>query len=134
MAGENEYMDVIKFTLNVEGKEPEEVQVKGNDDIHFDIPEGTEYFMEIHFVVKKEVLKDLKYKQEIKKAGFVVKSREVKIGPEFEPREEPYLVKFDKDQTPLGFVFRGNFDCTSTYSANDKILFSNNWTLTVSRK
>lgn len=134
MSVDNEFIDVLYFTLNVEGKDPEDVQVKGNDNIHFDIPEGTEYFMTIHFVVKKETLKDLKYKQEVKKAGFVVKSREVNIGPEFEPREEPYVVNFEKDTTPLGFMFRGNFDCTLTYFANDSTLFASNWKLTVSKK
>lgn len=127
-------IEVLKFTLNVVGKEPEDVQVKGNDDIHFNIPEGTEYHMTIHFIVKTRVLKDLQYKQEVKKAGFVVRSREVKIGPEFEPREEPYVVDFEKDTTPSGFMYRGSFNCTSTYRANDEVLFSLDWTLTVSKK
>lgn len=126
-------IEVLKYTLNVAGRDPVDVQVAGNDDIRFEIPEGTEYNMTIHFLVKNNTLKDLEYKQEIKKVGFVVKTREVKIGPEFTPSDEPYVVDFEKDTTPKGFMYRGTFDCTSTYRANGEVLFSQDWTLTVSK-
>lgn len=127
-------IEVLKFTLNVSGREPEDVIVKGNDNIHFEIPEGTEYYMTIHFTVKNTTLKDLKYKQDVKKLTFVVKSRDVEIGPLFEPRDEPYVIDFGKDTTPSGFMFRGNFNCTLTYYANGEVLFAQDWTLTVTSK
>lgn len=127
-------VEVLKIVLQVDGKEPEEVTVLGNKDIHFEIPEGSEYFMTIHFTVSNNPLKEFKYKQEVKKAGFVVKSRDVYIGDEFLPKEEPYVVEFEKDLTPSGFMFRGNFNCTSTYLANGEFLYAQDWTLTVSKK
>lgn len=127
-------IEILKIVLQVEGDEPKEIQVLGNPAIHFDIPEGSEYFMTLHFTVANNTLKELKYKQEIKKAGFVVKSREVYVGDEFAPREEPYAVDFAKDTTPTGFMFRGNFNCTSTYTESGEFMFAQDWTLTVSKK
>lgn len=132
--GQHPDIEVRSILINIEGRDPVEVIVWGNPNVHFEIPEATEYVMTLNFIVTNNTLKELKYKQEVRKAGFVVKTREVYVGDEFAPREEPYSVDFAKDTTPSGFMFRGNFNCTSTYLQGGDVLFAQDWTLTVTRK
>lgn len=134
MAASHPDFQVLKFTVKLDGNEERETQVLDNDNIVVEIPEGTEYVMTIHFHVTGNTLKDLKYKQVVKKGGITVRTREVKIGDEFEKREEVYTVTFDPDTTPSGMFFRGNFNCTSTYHANGDELYEVPWLLTVTKK
>lgn len=134
MGVEHSNLEILKFTVNLEDGTTYDVQVKGNDDVKVEIPENTEYQMTIHFLVKEAELKDLSYKQSIKKFGIVMKTKTVEVGPEFQPREEPYLVTFAKDVTPGGMMTRGDFACTSTYTANGEVLFEAHWTLLITQK
>lgn len=127
-------LEVLKFTVNYEDGTSFDVQVKGNDAIHILIPEATTYHMTIHFAVKGKTLTKLKYKQEVKKFSMTVRTRELSIGDEFAPLDEPYSVSFDKDTTPSGMMLRGDFDCLLTYYANDEQLYQVPWKLTVTKK
>ena len=127
-------LEILSFTVNYEDGTTYEVQVKGVESIEFKIPEDTTYQMTIHFKVKGRTLQDLKYKQEVKAYGMIVRKREVDIGPEFEPSENTYDVTFAKDTTPKGMMLRGDYNCTSTYYANGEELFLSPWKLSVTKK
>ncbi|KAK6462314.1 immunoglobulin E-set [Scheffersomyces coipomensis] len=127
-------LQIIKFVVNVDGQEPSEVQVEGAEDIIFNIPESSKYYTTIHFKVKNRELKNVKYKQVVRKAGLVIKQRELDLGPEFQPSDEVYTTDFPEDTTPGGFFIRGTYPSTSTYYADDEELFTSDWTLTITKK
>lgn len=125
---------INKFIVTYEDGKTEEVQVEGVDLVVVKIPEGTVYQMTIEFFVKNRTLNKLRYKQEFKKGGIVLKTKNLYVGDSFEPTEEPHRVTFEKDTSPSGFLFRGSFPATSTYYADDEELFVSPWTLEISKK
>lgn len=128
-------LEIIKFVIQVEGKEPATVQVAGADKIVFKIPESSKYNSTVYFKVKNRPLKNLKYKQIVKKAGVTIKTREEEIGQEFEPSEEEiYSKTFPDDETPGGFFVRGSYYCTSQYYAGDEELILADWVLEIGKK
>lgn len=131
MVVENSNLEILKFDVALGDKRVIEIPVKGNDDIHFIIPADTDFQTTIHFRVKKEKLTKLQHKQQMRKFGFTVHTVIDYIGDEFEPRDEAYVVLFEKDHSPLGMVLKGKFSCTSTYIADGKVLFDSPWKLTI---
>ena len=125
-------VEIIKFVLQVEGKEPEEIQVEGVDEFKVAIPEGSKYFMTIYFKALKD-LKDFKYNQVVKKAGIVLKERDIQIG-DYTASSEVYSKEFEPDVTPSGFFTRGTFPARSTYYANGAELYASDWTLEIKKK
>lgn len=134
MSVDHPNLEILSFTVSYEDGTSYEVPVKGTKSIDLKIPEDTTYQMTIHFRVKEITLSNLKYTQEVKALGIVVRRRDVEIGAEFAPRDEPYDVTFEKDTTPKGMMLRGNYNCVSTYYANDEVLFEAPWKLAVTRK
>lgn len=134
MGKHHDDLDIIKFIVDFEDGTQKEVPVASVDDVLFSIPEGTTYQMTIVFEVKNRTLKNLKYKQVIRKGGIPLKSKEFFMGEEFAPLDEPYKTTFEKDTTPAGFLYRGSFPSTSTYFAGDEELFTSEWTLEISKK
>lgn len=126
-------LEIIKFTVKLADGTTLDVQVAGNPEVVVEIPEHTEYEMTIVFRVKTRTLTNLKYKQEFKMMGVVAKTKVREIGPEFEPRDEPYSKTFEKDRTPGGMMMRGKFDCTLTYLANGEELFRVPWVLNITK-
>lgn len=124
-------LEIIKFVVTLGDGTVNEVQVKDNDDIHFFIPADTDFQNTIHFKVKGTKLTKLMYKQQMKKFGVTVKTKENYIGDEFEPLEEEYVVAFPTDHSPLGMLSKGEFACTSTYYAGDEVLMEAPWKLTI---
>ncbi|CAK9436751.1 uncharacterized protein LODBEIA_P12730 [Lodderomyces beijingensis] len=121
----------IEFVLHVVGKDPVTIPVRGVDSINIKIPGGAKYFMTIKFQVKNRTLKDIKYKQNVKKGGITIRARELEIGT-FEPSEtEIYTKDFPEDETPGGWLLRGNYYATSTYYAGDELLMAVDWTLEI---
>ncbi|GEQ67260.1 hypothetical protein JCM33374_g924 [Metschnikowia sp. JCM 33374] len=127
-------LEILGFTVNYDDGTTYEVPVKGTESIEIRIPEDTTYQMTIQFKVKQKNLVGLKYKQEVWAYGMVVRCREVDIGDEFLPSDTPYLVTFAKDTTPKGMMLRGDYNCTSTYYAEDGELFQSPWKLSVTKK
>lgn len=127
-------LEIIQFTVNIEGREPTVVQVAGADSIDFKIPESSKYSMTVHFKVKNRTLNDLKYKQVVKRHGITFKQRELAIGDSFEPSEEIYTKTFEEDSTPGGFLIRGTYPATSTYFAGSEELFTAEWSLEITKK
>ncbi|OBA19138.1 E set domain-containing protein [Metschnikowia bicuspidata var. bicuspidata NRRL YB-4993] len=127
-------LEILGFTVNYEDGTKNEIPVKGSKSIEFKIPEDTTYQTTIHFLVKEKTLNKLKYKQEVKAFGMVVRSREVFVGEQFAPRDTPYDVTFDKDCTPKGMILRGEYNCVSTYYADGEVLFQSPWKLNVTKK
>ena len=100
---------VIKLVVNVKGKEPFDVPVKGADSITVTIPGGVKYHM-------------------------TIRTRELEIGT-YEPSEETVYTKdFPEDETPGSWLARGIYSCNSTYYAGDEELFSNDWNLEIVAK
>ncbi|AOW27003.1 hypothetical protein MG5_01354 [Candida albicans P57072] len=125
---------VIKLVVNVKGKEPFDVPVKGADSITVTIPGGVKYHMTMHFQVKNKKYEDLRYIQVAKKAGITIRTRELEIGT-YEPSEETVYTKdFPEDETPGSWLARGIYSCNSTYYAGDEELFSNDWNLEIVAK
>jgi hypothetical protein len=124
--------EVIKFEVTVEGGESFDVPVKDADSIHIKVPENSKYVTTIHFKVKKD-LKGFTYKQQVKKAGIVVKTREIELG-DYEANDEVYSKEFPEDTTPGGFLFRGQFPAVSTYCANGEELLVVEWITEVTKK
>lgn len=133
MPSPHPHFQVIKFVVSYEDGTSQEVQVMDNNDICFVIPEHTVYQMTIHFYIRDQPMKKLRYKQDVRKFSMTVRSREVEIGDEFVPQEEPYAVSFEKDKTPGGMMLRGDYDCESTYWAGDEVLFKIPWKLSVTK-
>lgn len=127
-------LDILKFVVNIEGREPDVVEVKGNDKIVFKIPENSKYSMTVYFTVANNSLKGLKYKQVIKKGGIPFKTRELEFGADYDPSEEIYSKTFPEDQTPGGYFIRGTYYATSTYYANGEELMAVDWTLEIVKK
>lgn len=128
-------LQIIKFVVHVEGEEPVEVPVDGADSIEFKIPESSNYYTTVYFKVKNRTLKDLKYKQIVKRHGITFKQHEYEIGPSYEPSEETvYSKDFAKDTTPGGFLVRATYPCTSTYYADGEELYTAEWTLEITKK
>lgn len=134
MGKHHDDLDIVKFIVNFEDGSEKEVPVASVDEVLVLIPEGTTYQMTIVFTVSNRTLKSLKYKQVVRKGGIPLKSKELYLGDEFEPREEPYTKQFEKDTTPSGFLYRGTFPSTSTYFAGEEELFTSDWTLEVTKK
>lgn len=134
MAASHPDLQIVKFTVNVEDGETYDVQVEGVDEVQCSIPESSTYTMTIVFRVLNRTLYDLKYRQDIKKGGFTIKTRNNFVGAEFAPQEEPHVVTFAPDTTPGGFMFRGAFPSVSTYYAGDEELFASDWTLSIVKK
>lgn len=125
---------VIKFTVDIDGfDEDVTVQVEGNDNIMLTIPEGTKYTTTIHFKANKK-LEKFSYTQNAIKAGITVKKTDKYLGDVFEPREEPYQVKFEPDETPSGFFFRGKCGVRSDYKLNGEIVYAVDWVCDVTKK
>lgn len=128
-------LEIIKFTVSLgEGKEDIVVPVNSMDEIIMAIPEHTEYQTTVHFFVRNNTIKNLHYKQEIKKGGWTVKTRRFEFGDEFEPREEAYSITFEKDITPGGFLFRALYPCVSTYYSGEEVLYEVPWVLEITAK
>uniref|UniRef100_A0A0L0NQQ6 Uncharacterized protein n=1 Tax=Candidozyma auris TaxID=498019 RepID=A0A0L0NQQ6_CANAR len=125
-------LDIIKFIVDFEDGSQKEVPVASVDEVVVLIPEGTTYQMTIVFKVENRTLKNLKYKQVVKKGGIPLKNKELYIGDEYAPGE--HSKQFEKDTTPSGFLYRGTFPSTSTYYAGDEELFTSPWTLEVTKK
>lgn len=126
-------LEVIKFEVRVEGKEPVFVQVAGADSIDFKIPENSKYVTVIHFKVKNRSLKNLRYKQVVKKGGFALKTKEIELG-DYEPSDEIYAKETPEDTTPGGFMFRGSYPAESTYYVGDEELYTAEWSLEITKK
>lgn len=132
MAGaEHPNLEIIKFVVTLGDGTVDEVQVKNNDDIHVKIPADTDFQNTIHFKVKGTKLTKLMYKQQMKKFGVTVKTKENYMGDEFEPLEDEYVVAFPTDHSPLGMLSKGEFACISTYYADEVVLFEAPWRLTI---
>ncbi|CAK7895262.1 hypothetical protein CAAN1_10S01530 [[Candida] anglica] len=127
-------LEILKYVLEVEGSEPQDIIVKGAEKIDIKIPEGSKYSITVYFHVKNRELVDLKYTQVIKKLGIVLKQRDLQIGDSFAPSTETYTKKFAEDVTPSGWATRGSFPATSTYYAGDELLYSVEWTLEITKK
>lgn len=128
-------LEILKFEVNVEGRDPVTVDVKNADSILFKIPENSKYHLTVFFHVKNRTLKNLRYQQNIKKAGITVKQRDLDIGDEYAPSEETvYSKSFPEDVTPGGFLFRGTYPATSTYYAGDEELMVVEWSLEITKK
>ncbi|KAK6201469.1 immunoglobulin E-set [Scheffersomyces amazonensis] len=133
--GSHPDLEVVKFTVEVgDSEETIDVQVEGVEDVIFNIPESSKFVTTIYFRVKNRELKDVKYKQVIKKAGVPIKTRDLELGPVFQPSDEIYSTAFPEDTTPGGFFFRGTYPATSTYYADGEELFTSDWTLTITSK
>lgn len=134
MAKSHDDLEIIKFIITFDDGSLRDVPVAGVDDILVTIPEGTNYQMTIVFKVSNRTLKNIKYKQVIRKGGIPLKSKEFLMGEECAPSEEEYVKQFEKETTPSGFLYRGTFPATSTYYAGDEELFISDWTLEVTKK
>lgn len=134
MGKHHDDLDIIKFIINFDDGSLREVPVAAVDKVVVSIPEGTNYQMTIVFKVSNRTLKNIKYKQVIRKGGIPLKSKEFFMGDEFAPSEEEYTKQFEKETTPAGFLYRGTFPSTSTYFAGDEELFTSDWTLEVTKK
>lgn len=134
MVQQHEDLVIEKFIVNYADGKKEEVQVEGQDEVIVKITEGAKYQMTIVFTVKNRTLKKLRYKQEFKKGGIVLKTKNLYVGDEFEPSDTPHQVTFEQDTAPSGFLFRGSFPATSTYYVEDEELFVLPWTLEISKK
>lgn len=126
-------LEILRFTVKVEGKEPVTVSAGDNDEVEFKIPESSSYTFTLHFKVKNRALNNLRYKQVVKRHGLTVKSRELDIG-DFEPSTEEYSKEFPPDTTPGGFLVRGAYNATSTYFAGEEELKVVDWTLEITKK
>lgn len=126
-------LEIIKFIANIEGEEPREVQVL-DEHLHIKIPEHSKYSMTIYFKVHNRALDNVKYTQIIKKAGIVVKQRDLELGPHFEPSEETYSTTFPEDTTPGGWIMRAKYPAQSIYYAGDEELMTVDWTLEITSK
>jgi len=125
-------IEIVQFSISIEGQEPTFVPVLGAEKIEFKSPENSKYVISIHFKAKK-TLKDFKYKQVVKRHGITVKSRELEVG-DYEASEELYVKEFPEDTTPGGFIVRGVYPATSTYFANDEELMTTEWSLEITKK
>lgn len=132
--GSHPDLTIVKFVCSVEGQEDKEIQVEGVDEVKVKIPENSKYTMTIFFKVNNNELKDLKYVQVMKKHGLTVKQRDMFIGESYSPSEEIYSKTFEQDVTPGGFLVRGVYPATSTYSANGETLFTSDWSLEITKK
>ncbi|KAI3404557.1 hypothetical protein KGF56_002656 [Candida oxycetoniae] len=121
----------IDLTLHVDGKEPQHIPIDGAESIYVQIPGGVKYRMTLRFKVKNRELSNLKYKQNVKKAGVTVRSREVDLGTREPSETEIYEQDFPEDETPGGWLMRGKYAATSYYSAGDEMLIVNDWTLEI---
>lgn len=126
-------LDILRFTVKVEGHEPVTVNAADEDKIEFKIPENSTYTFTVHFLVKNRPLKGLRYTQVIKRHGVTVKNRELEIG-DYEPSTSEYSKEFPADTTPGGFLVRGLYNATSTYFAGDEELKAVEWTLEITKK
>ncbi|EMG49963.1 hypothetical protein G210_5043 [Candida maltosa Xu316] len=126
-------LQIIKIVININGKEPFEVPVKDADSIDVKIPGGVKYHMTLHFQVKNKKLEDIRYIQVVKKAGITIRTRELEIGT-YEPSDETYSKDFPEDETPSGWLTRGNYNCASTYYTGQDELFKNDWNLEIVAK
>lgn len=135
MSEANSNLEIIKFVLEIVGEDPVDIPVAGvADKIQMKIPENTKYNITLHFKVKSEAIKDFKYKQEVRRAGIPFRTREIEIGPLFEPLEEVYTKRFDEDETPGGWALRANYSCTSTYYSGEDQLRAVDWGLEIVKK
>ncbi|CAI5757260.1 unnamed protein product [Candida verbasci] len=123
-------LEIISIIVEVEGKEPNIILVKGQDSVDVVIPGGVKYTMTLQFKVLNNKFENFTYKQNVKKLGVTVRSREVDMGT-FEPSDEVYSYKFPPDETPGGWMMRGKYQAVSTYFANGKQLIANDWTLEI---
>lgn len=127
-------LEVLYFTVNVEGRDPVKVDVLGKEDILFQIPESSTYSMTVHFKVKNRALNKLGYKQVVKRHGITIRARDLEIG-DFEPSEDTvYEKSFPEDTTPGGFLVRGVYNATSTYYAGEEELMVVPWSLEITKK
>lgn len=127
-------LQIVRFvTLLVDSNEEIVTEVGEGEAPICKIPENCTYITTIHFIVKNRTLKNLHYRQDVKKAGITVKTRHMELGPEFAPRDEPYAVTVPKDTTPGGFMFRGKFGCNSIYMADKEVLMEIPWQLEITK-
>lgn len=125
-------VEILQFSISIEGGEPEIVPVLGAEKIEFKIPENSKYVISIHFKAKK-TLKNFRYVQVVKRHGITVKNRELEVG-DYEASDEIYVKQFPEDNTPGGFIVRGVYPATSTYYANDEELMTTEWSLEITKK
>ncbi|ODQ78103.1 hypothetical protein BABINDRAFT_40153 [Babjeviella inositovora NRRL Y-12698] len=139
---------VISLIINYDDGLPSVELITGNVDgsdagaqLHFRVPEYAKYFTTFNFIVRNRTLKNIKYKQVVKKAGIPFRTRMVEIGPEFAPNDPKngpaiYSVDLPGEETPGGFLVRGLYSAHSTYYAGpeEEIILESPWTLEIVKK
>lgn len=125
-------VEIIQYSVVIEGRDPITVPVSGADKIEIKIPENSKYVITAHFKTKR-VLKDFKYQQVVKKHGVTVKNRSLDVGT-YEPSDKVYSKEFPEDTTPGGFLIRGVYPATSTYFDGDEELMTVEWSLEITKK
>lgn len=123
---------IVKFTVKINDDEPIDVLVEGQDTVHMVVPENSKYVTSLHFRANVD-LKDFKYTQYLKKAGIVVKTKNIDVGT-YKASDEIYVKELPEDTTPGGFLFRGHYPATSVYYADGKELNSVDWNLEIVKK
>lgn len=125
---------VCEMQLDVAGEEPVIVDLQTADSMAMKVPERTVYSFLIRFKVRNNTLRNLRYNMVLRRAGIPLDSRALSIGEEFVPQDDVYVKRFEDDETPGGFIFRGTYSVTSTFYADDVELMKYDWTLEITKK
>jgi Rho GDP-dissociation inhibitor len=74
--------------------------------------------MRVQFRVHNDIVSGLKYCNVVKKSGIVVEKYEEVIGT-FAPHDKVYSVDLTPEETPGGFLYRGQYRGKSMFIDND---------------
>ncbi len=74
--------------------------------------------MRVSFKVYNDIVSGLKYCNVVKKSSMVVEKYEEVIGT-FAPLDKLYVVDLTPEETPGGFLYRGNYKGKSMFIDND---------------
>lgn len=133
---ENEQLRIEAMELHIDGHDDKPlVYHREMEDmpqrLHFILPENCVYSVTIKYKVKKQPLRNLTYKQMVKKAGIVVNLRKLHMGDEahvnIDQDDHTHEVTFPPDNVPGGTFFRGKHPAVSTVYADGKEVWKTKW-------
>ncbi|EPS43316.1 hypothetical protein H072_2691 [Dactylellina haptotyla CBS 200.50] len=133
---------IKKLSLLVDGREPLEIDLTKPNALEtlgthpFIVKEGTEYQIEITFVVENQIITGLRYVQVVKRKGIKVDRSEEMMGS-YGPNtatNPTYSKKLPLETAPSGMLLRGTYDAASAFIDDDKHNhLSFNWAIKIAK-
>jgi len=114
---------VKKLALVVEGRDDMVLDLSGDlsklKKQVFVIKEGVQYKVRIDFIVQREIVHGLKYKQKTSRLGVPVDNMTHMVGS-YPPKKEIQFYLTPAEEAPSGMMARGTYSVQSLFTDDDK--------------